>query len=131
MCATACEAVWLRKLLEDVGEEQTEATMINCDNQSSIKMAYNLMFHKNTKHIDTQFHFGREKVRSKEICVEYYNSCNNIADIFTKPLGRLKFELFKNILGVFNAAILSVIVDIKKICHIGFTNKNLDPALVC
>lgn len=39
MCAVACEAVWLRRLLQDAGEEQVEATVINCDNQSSIKLA--------------------------------------------------------------------------------------------
>lgn len=100
MCAT-CEAVWLRILLEDVGEEHIEATVINGDNQSSIKLAYNLAFHKNTKDIGTQFHFVREKVQSKEICVEYCNFCDNMANIFTKPQGRLKFELFRDILGVF------------------------------
>eukprot|EP00253_Pinus_taeda_P019535 PITA_19535 len=62
MCATTCEAVWLRRLLLDAGEEQKVATMIKCDNQSSIKLANNPMFHNNTKHIDTQFHFFREKV---------------------------------------------------------------------
>ena len=29
MCAATCEVVWLRKLLRDVGEEQTEAMVIN------------------------------------------------------------------------------------------------------
>ena len=96
MCKAACEAAWLCRLLQDEGEEQTETTVINCDNQSSIKLAYNPVFHKNT-----QLQFLKEKVQSKEICVEYCNSCDNMADIFTKPLGRLKFELFRDILGVF------------------------------
>eukprot|EP00253_Pinus_taeda_P011776 PITA_11776 len=87
LCAAACEVAWLYRLLQDVGEEQTEATVINCDNQSSNKLAYNPVFHKNTKHIYTQFHFLRERVQSKEICVEYCNSCDSMADIFTKPLG--------------------------------------------
>jgi len=39
-------------------------------------------------------------VQSKEICVEYCNSCDNGADIFTKPLGRIKFELFREMLGI-------------------------------
>jgi len=82
-CAATCEAVWLRRLLHDVGEEQKDATIIICDNQSSIKLMNNppsrkntkhidAQFHfvlsnnplsqKNTKHIDTQFHFAREKI---------------------------------------------------------------------
>lgn len=65
MCAATCEAVWLQRLLQDVGEEQKDAKTIICDNQSSIKLANNPVFHKNTKHIDTQFHFVRDKVQSK------------------------------------------------------------------
>jgi hypothetical protein len=30
----------------------------------------------------------------------YCNTCENAADIFTKPLGKIKFELFREMLGV-------------------------------
>jgi len=63
---TAYEAIWLRRLLHDIEEDQRDATMIKCDNQSSIKLAKNLVFHKNTKHMDIQFHFVIEKIQSKE-----------------------------------------------------------------
>jgi hypothetical protein len=33
LCSSTCEAVWLRQILKDVGEEQKESTIINCDNQ--------------------------------------------------------------------------------------------------
>jgi len=100
LCAAACEAIWLRRLLNDAGEGQKESTSIKTDNQSTTKLAYNPVFHKNSKHIDTQFHFVRENIRSKEICVEYYKTWDNLADIFTKPLGCVKFELFRGMLGV-------------------------------
>lgn len=102
LCAATCEAIWLRRLLSDAGEGQKAATNIKTDNQSTIKLAYNPVFHKNTKHIDTQFHFVREKIQSKEICVDYCNTCDNLADIFTKPLGRIEFELLRGMLGVHN-----------------------------
>eukprot|EP00253_Pinus_taeda_P006942 PITA_06942 len=70
LCAPTCEAIWLRRLLNDAGEEQRESTIIKTNNQSTIKIAYNRVFHKNTKHIDTQFHFVCEKLQSKEICVQ-------------------------------------------------------------
>jgi hypothetical protein len=100
LCATTCEVVWLRRLLEDVGEEQKESTMIKCDNQSSIKLANNLIFHARTKHFHAQFHFVREKLHSIEIDLMYCNTCENVVDIFTKPLGKIKFELFREMLGV-------------------------------
>jgi len=62
LCAATCEAIWLRRLLNDAGKEQKNPTSIKSDNQSTIKLAYSLVFHKNTKHIDTQFHFFKEKI---------------------------------------------------------------------
>eukprot|EP00253_Pinus_taeda_P031592 PITA_31592 len=100
LCAATCEAIWLRRLLNDAGEEKKESTIIKTDNQSTMKVAYNPVFHKNTKHIDTQIHFVQEKLQSKEIWVEYCKTCDNMADIFTKPLGHVKFELFRGILEV-------------------------------
>eukprot|EP00253_Pinus_taeda_P023664 PITA_23664 len=61
MCAATCEAIWLQRLLWDVREEHKVGTTIRCDNKSSIMLANNLVFQKNTKHINTQFHFVREK----------------------------------------------------------------------
>eukprot|EP00253_Pinus_taeda_P032596 PITA_32596 len=61
-CVATCEAIWLRRLLSDASEGKREETSIKTDNQSTIKLAYNPVLHKNTKHIDTQFHFVREKI---------------------------------------------------------------------
>lgn len=32
LCATTCEVVWLRQVLQDLGEEKRKATMIKHDN---------------------------------------------------------------------------------------------------
>jgi len=54
LCSATCEAIWLRRILEDVGETQQAPTVIRCDNQSTIKLTNNLVYHARTKHIDTQ-----------------------------------------------------------------------------
>jgi hypothetical protein len=100
LCAANCEVVWLRRLLQDVGKEQKKPTMIKCDNQSSINLAKNHNFHPRTKHVDTQSHFVREKLQSNEIALMYCNTSENVVDIFTKPLGMIKPELFREMLGV-------------------------------
>ena len=100
LCAVTCEAIWLRRLLQYVGKEQKEPTMIKCDNQSSIKLANNPIYHARTKHVDAQSHFVRDKLQSNEIALMYCNTCGNTADIFTKPLGKIKFELFREMLCV-------------------------------
>lgn len=58
------------------------------------------MYHAGSKHIEIQDHFVREKMQSKEINLVYCNTNENVADIFTKPLGKAKFETFTHKLGV-------------------------------
>lgn len=41
----------LRIILEDVGEVKKHPTIIKCDNQSTIKLANNLVYHAISKHI--------------------------------------------------------------------------------
>jgi hypothetical protein len=39
--STACQAIWLRRILEGKKQHQLEATIIHCDNQSTIAMIKN------------------------------------------------------------------------------------------
>ena len=100
LCTATCEAIWLRRILEDVGEKQKVPTIIQCDNQSSIKLANNPVYHARSKHIETHYHFVREKIQSNEIDVLYCNTNDNVADIFTKPLGKAKFVICRDKIGV-------------------------------
>jgi len=70
------EAIWLRKLLLDIGRRCENATKIMIDNQSTIKLIRNPEFHNRTKHIDVRYHFIREKLSTCEIDVEYISSQN-------------------------------------------------------
>lgn len=88
----AREAVWIRKLLSDIGCPCDKETTLYVDNQSAIQLVRNPVFHKRTKHIDVHFHFIRKKVNEKEIKVEYIPSENQHADIFTKTLPRDRFR---------------------------------------
>jgi len=42
----------------------------------------------------------RENIESREIDLIYCNTSDNVVDIFTKPLGKIKFEIFRSKLGV-------------------------------
>jgi len=67
-------------------------TPMMCNNQSGIKLVKNLVFHAQTKHIETQHYFIREKVQSEDIEVEYVLALDQHADILTKPLGKIHFN---------------------------------------
>lgn len=90
--AASREAIWLRKLLRDIGYPCAGATTIFVDNQSAIKLVRNPEFHKRTKHIDIRYHYIREKVEEKEIKVEYVPSDQQLADVFTKALPKERFK---------------------------------------
>ena len=90
----------IRRILEDVGEKQAEPTNIHCDNQSVVKLAHNPVYHARTNHIELQHHFVGEKIESKEIKLMYCNTSDNVADIFTKPIGKIHFEILRQKLGV-------------------------------
>lgn len=90
----------MRRVLVDLEEAQSGATCINCDNQSAIKLAHNPVYHARTKHVELQYYFVREKIMSKEIGLIFCNTKDNVADIFTKPLCKIKFEVFRSQLGI-------------------------------
>jgi hypothetical protein len=50
------------------------------------------MFHDRTKHFEVDLHFTRQKVEDKTIHVDYVHTSNQLADLLTKALGRIKFE---------------------------------------
>jgi hypothetical protein len=99
----ACHAVWLRRLLKDMGHAVKYTTTIFCDNSSAIALSKNHVFHKKSKHIDTLYHFIRELVKEGEIILLFCGSKEQLADMFTKPLGKLAFEYQRQHLGIGSA----------------------------
>ena len=88
----SCEAIWIRRLLEELKILDNKPTPLFCDNQSSIKLSYNPVFHEKSKHFEVDYHFTRQKVEDKTISVQFIPSQEQPADILTKSLGRTKFE---------------------------------------
>jgi hypothetical protein len=89
------EAVWLRKLLTYLFDHEMDSTIIHYDNQSCVKLSENPVFHDKSKHIEIKYHYIRGMVQRKEVHVQYLPTHEHIADIFTKPLARTKFEYFR------------------------------------
>ena len=94
------EAIWLRRLFKDLGHPQNEPTTIYEDNQGCIQLAKNPIHHQRTKHIDIQMHFIREKIDSNEVTLTYCGTQDQLADIFTKALPRVKFEDIRSRIGL-------------------------------
>lgn len=64
------------------------------DNQGSIALAHNPVFHARTKHIDIQHHCIRDEVAEGRIELTYVLTDKMVADGLTKPLTHVKFHGF-------------------------------------
>lgn len=95
-----CQAIWFKRVLKELGYDMEGSTVILCDNTSTIKLSKNPVFHGRCKHIGVRFHFLRNLVKEGEICLEYCESKEQVADIFTKALNRQVFECLRNKLGI-------------------------------
>ena len=96
LAEAAQEGKFLRQLCIDLRILNTsDSALVNADNQGAIKLAKNPMFHKRSKHIDIKYHFIRRELELNTIRVEYVASEDNLADIFTKTVSRVKLDKFR------------------------------------
>ena len=73
---------------------------INWDNESAIKLAIIPVFHARSKHIETHYHLVREKVLSQDVELQKIHTNEQVANIFTKSLVKVKFEALLKSLAI-------------------------------
>ena len=93
VCATqACkEIMWVKHLLLELGKCQKYPVILNEDNQACIKMAENPIVSGRNKHMCTKMHYIRERIREKDVRLQYIPTKDQMADILTKNLPSHKF----------------------------------------
>lgn len=96
----AREAVWLSHLLTDFDSAPSEPLLIYEDNAAAICMSKNAEYHNRTKHIDVKTHFIRHQVENNVISVKHLSSSEMLADLFTKPLPRERFQCLRTRSGI-------------------------------
>jgi hypothetical protein len=79
--AKECEP--LRETLNDLGYPQPP-TLITCDNQCAVSIAYDTVKQKRSKAVDMRFHWIRDRIRQGHFKVEWQPGSTNLADFFTK-----------------------------------------------
>ncbi|KAE8655186.1 Endoglucanase 20 [Hibiscus syriacus] len=92
----AAEVTWVNVVLADLGEGSGMTPTIWCDNSGAIEMSANSVHHAQSKHVDLDVHFVREKVVAKQLQVRYVPTSHQVADGFTKLLARGAFEYFRD-----------------------------------
>nr|KYP33371.1 Retrovirus-related Pol polyprotein from transposon TNT 1-94 [Cajanus cajan] len=97
----ACQAIWLKRVLEKLCGMQNQATtVIYCDSRSAIELSKNPVMHGRSKHIDVRFHFLRNLTKTGTVKMMHCGTQEQIADILTKPLKLDTFLKLRKSLGV-------------------------------
>jgi hypothetical protein len=101
------EAIHLRRLWWEfrhqrpIDEEATpDAVTLFCDNQAAMAVTKNPAEHKVMKHVDLRHKWIQERVAQNDFKVDYVETSNQVADIFTKALARPQFEYLRTRCGM-------------------------------
>ena len=94
----ALEIVFLRGFFAELELPQEGPTELGVDNQGAVAISKNYISNSKTKHIERRHLKIRELVEQMAVRAEFVPTDDNPADIFTKPLGRRKFEKFRKMI---------------------------------
>jgi hypothetical protein len=85
------QTLWLVRLLSDLLDRDTGAVELRVDSKSALALANNPVFHERSKHIRVRYHFIRGCLEEGDFKPCYINIKDQLADLLTKPLERIKF----------------------------------------
>ncbi|GJS03302.1 retrovirus-related pol polyprotein from transposon TNT 1-94 [Tanacetum coccineum] len=92
------QILWMRSQLTDYGFQFNKIPLY-CDNKSAIALCCNNVQHSRAKHIDIRYHFIKEQVENGIVELYFVRTEYQLADIFTKPLPRERFNFLIDKLG--------------------------------
>lgn len=99
LAAATQEAKFLRQLFTDMQGCSVNSVCLYVDNQGAIALAKNPIQHQRSKHIDIRYHFVRLEVQRGFVELQYVPSECNVADVFTKPVSKVRLDKFVNLRG--------------------------------
>lgn len=98
--ACACQAIWMRRVLKEIGHVQDDGMVLMCDNTSTIKLSKNPVLHGRSKHIRVRFHFLRDLTKDGVVQLIWIGTRDQLADLMTKPLKLEAFQRIREKMGI-------------------------------
>ncbi|KAJ1570926.1 hypothetical protein NDA11_005695 [Ustilago hordei] len=95
----AREILFFKHLFKTVGIDVGIPTIFS-DNTGTIQVSKDPAQHWKLKHIDTKYHFIRDNVQDGKVKIKYINTADNLADLFTKPVGKTTLQRARQGLGL-------------------------------
>jgi len=97
----------MKQQLKDYGVVDSNTT-IKCDNISAINLTKNPILHSQAKHIEIKHHFICDHVNNGEVNIQFVDSQNQLAYIFTKSLDKKAFDFIRIKLVIINPFVSSI-----------------------
>nr|GEY19226.1 retrotransposon protein, putative, unclassified [Tanacetum cinerariifolium] len=98
------QILWMRSQLTNYGFDFNKIPLY-CDNKSAIALCCNNVQYSRAKHIDVCYHFINEQVENGIVELYFVRTEYQLADIFTKPLPRERFNFLIEKLGMKNMSL--------------------------
>ena len=96
---TGNEAIYLQQLQEEM-KIGKKGVLLYGDNESSLKLAENPVFHQRSKHILIKYHSRRDGVEDKVIELCKVDTGLNAADMLTKSVAVGVLNMCKGLVGM-------------------------------
>nr|GEZ18377.1 ribonuclease H-like domain, reverse transcriptase, RNA-dependent DNA polymerase [Tanacetum cinerariifolium] len=113
--AAATQALYLKRLLSRLTHTEEEKITIMVDNKSAIALMKNLVFHRRSKYIDTNYHFIRECVERDDIQEEFVHKTDEEARVrnfsarFIMELAYVRYAKDETYVKVFESVLVGPI----------------------
>ena len=98
--SAVCQGIWISRFMHELIGESIEKFDICIDNKSATEISRNPVYHGRTKHIEFRYLFIRNCVEENKVMLQYVRTDDQLADLFTKPLGITKFIKFREKIGL-------------------------------
>nr|GEW80747.1 copia protein [Tanacetum cinerariifolium]GEY10807.1 copia protein [Tanacetum cinerariifolium] len=99
LSSCCAQILWMHSQLTDYGFQFNKIHMY-CDNKSVIALSCNNVQHSRAKHTNIPYHFIKEQVENRFVELYFVQIEYQLADIFTKPLPRERFNFLIENLGM-------------------------------
>jgi hypothetical protein len=97
-----CQALWLTQVLDEIQGIEPGVPLLRVDNKSAIVLIKNLVLSGQSRHIKVKYHMVHESAARCQITVDFIGIEDQLGDILTKSLGRVKFQELCGRIGLKN-----------------------------
>ena len=88
------QVVWLRQFMIEMGLAQyvTKPTLILADNRQANNLCAEDIVTQGNMYFRTGYHYNKEAVNDRYVCIDYLDTNSNPSDTHTKSLARVKIQ---------------------------------------